>query len=97
MPTARGELGERVKRDKMMQSQLPLTGDESGGRVQDKETDAGRTDVMLSLGAAGGSLSRVFPVTSGDEGPAPFVLNAWIENVYIVAFLRPATTASSFV
>lgn len=72
-----------------------MTGEESAGRVQERETDAGRTDVMLSLGAAGGSLSSVFPVTSGDAGPAPFVLNAWIENVYMVAFLRPATTASS--
>ena len=73
----------------------PLTGEESGGRLQLRATAVAMTDVMLSLGVAGGSLSRVLHVTSGDEGPAPFVLNAWTENVYIVDFLRPATSASS--
>lgn len=78
-----------------IRADVPLTGEESGGRVQDRETEAGRTEVMLNLGAAGGSLSSVLAVTSADAGPAPFVLNAWIEKVYMVAFLRPATTASS--
>lgn len=46
-------------------------------------------------GGDGGSLSRVFPVTSAEAGPAPFVLKAWTENVYIVDFFRLETMASS--
>ena len=72
-----------------------MTGLESSGNTHDRDTEVAATDDMLSLGGDGGSLSKVLPVTSADEGPAPFELKAWTEKVYMVDFLRLETTASS--
>jgi hypothetical protein len=74
---------------------LPLTGLDSSGRVHERDTEVAATEDTLSLGGDGGSLSKVFPVTSDEEGPAPLVLKAWTENVYIVDFLRLETMASN--
>ena len=74
---------------------LPLTGLESSGRFQERETEVAATEEMASRGGDGGSLSSVLPVTSEEEGPAPLELKAWTEKVYIVDFFRLETMASS--
>ena len=63
--------------------------------VHPRETDVAVVEMTRRRGGDGGSLSSVFPVTSDEAGPAPFVLNAWTENVYMVDFFRLVTMASN--
>lgn len=63
--------------------------------VHERVADSADVETNVTRGGKGGSLSSVFAVISDDAGPAPFVLNAWTENVYAVAFLKLFITASS--
>lgn len=81
----------------MEKSYVPLTEVvSSSDDVHPRVTEVAVVDMTRRRGGDGGSLSRVFPVTSDEAGPAPFVLKAWTENVYIVDFFRLETIASNF-
>lgn len=93
------EQGRKIKKFDLCSNRskrnVPLTEVESSVDVHPRETEVAVVDMTRRRGGDGGSLSRVFPVTSEEAGPAPFVLNAWTENVYIVDFFRLETIASS--